>query len=462
MLSSFLLIPIITRYVGESEYGLWMSILAVVAIFAAAGGGHMHGAMIRYTPVEKTTGQTFVDTGFLLAAISGLFLTVFVISSFFIDVLPFEKVARNRWHVIISVSLLIIVTISSNFIKNYPRSKGQVKTYEVIQIIEMSTYLIALPVGFLISRSILVGIWILVFLYGGISIGLLLYYYPEWVQLPATSNFEDLLRYAIPMIPKELSSRVFSQIDRYLILLFISPTAVAIYAIIDQVSTLFRTMTGILNSTLYPSVTAAWESGEYEELCRLYSAILRGYVLLAIPAFAGLTILATPVLTLLSTPEIADRGADLLPLLAVGYLIWGVENPLAYILSANEQTNKIAGITVVVAIGNILLNILLLPFFGLLGAITATITMQFTKTAYIIYIAYDSVKFDFPIAPTIKAVFSTGIMTITIYIIPISGNIASILIYPLTGFIIYFLVLYTVNGFTKEEIKFVATSNSDF
>lgn len=453
--SSFLLIPIVTRFVGEAEYGLWMAVLAVVGVFAAAGGGHMHGALIRYTPTEDRRGQTFADTSSLVVIIGGVFSLVFLLLSSVLDVLPYGSLAGPRWVGVLSIGLLIVTTITSHFLKNYPRSNGHVKAYERIQIIEMALYLLALPAAFLLTESVLVGIWVLIVLYAVLTVALLGYYYPAWVHRPDVSNFETYLRYAIPMIPKELSSRVFSQADRYLILLFISPTAVAVYAVVDQLSNFFRIMTNVLNSTLYPSVSQAWEHGETQELERLYSGVLRGYLLLAIPAFAGLSLLAGPVLELLATPDIAARGAPIVPLLSAGYLVWGAENPLAYVLSASEQTEKIAGITVTTAIGNVALNLALLPVIGLLGAVAATVLMQLLKTAYVFHVARRCVAFTVPTLPVVKSVIATVAMVGGLFVLPMRGTLIAVLVYPVVGVALYGTVLYLLDGFRLTELSAV-------
>lgn len=451
--SSFILIRVITRTVGEAEYGIWMAILAVVGFFAAIGGGHMHGALIRYGTAEKREGQAVVDTGTLLLIVGGVVTLTFLVVSVTIDILPYQDIAYNRQTGVGAVCLLLVTTILSRFTENYPRSRGDVKQYEVIKIVSEIGYLILLPSVFIITKSVLMGVIALSVLYGILTLGLLGYYYPTWLQTPNVSNFRRDLNYALPMIPKEMSSRIFAQADRYLILLFISPTAVAIYTVVDQIVMLFRMVTGIMNPTLYPSVSKAWENGEYQDLERLYNNILRGYVILGIPALAGLSILATPILSLLSTETIASQGATLVPLLGVGYLVWGVENPIAYILSASEQTEKIAGITVVTAIGNVILNIVLLPTIGLIGAVIATVTMQFLKTAYMIVTTRRVIAFSIPLLTTGKAIVATTVMSAILFLAPGGTNVFAVVLYPPLGVIIYALTIFWLVEIDINQVR---------
>lgn len=453
IVSSFLLISIITQYVGEAEYGIWVTVLTVVSIFTAIGGGHMHGTLIRYTPEEEIRGQTLSDTGVLLIITGAFSIIAFIVFSSFADILPFQQISINRWTSIAAISLLIISMILSKFLRNYPRSRGSVKKYELIEISFEGGYLILIPSVFLITREILLAILSLSLLNLLLFIILLVNYYPDWLQSPNIGNFWRNIKYAIPMIPKQLSSRLFGQADRYLILLFISPTAVAIYTVVDQFVNIFRIITGILNPTLYPSVTAAWEADEHTEIKKLYHSVLRGYTILCIPTLAGLSILAPNLLELVATPTIAAEGSHLILLLGCGYLIWGAENPIAYILSASEQTDKIAAITVITAIGNIILNILLLPIIGLLGAVVATVSMQLLKTIYMFLAARRTIRFSLPLFTVGRTIIATTIMSGVLLTIPKSDGYIPILLYPIAGITIYTTSLILLGELTITEIK---------
>lgn len=455
-LSPIILIPVITRFIGEAEYGIWVTILAVISVFGSIGGSHMHGALIRYSSSENSYGQTFSDTFSIIIFTSLITVIIFTLLSLFIGVIPYRGISNSKIIVVISVAVLIYSKIITQYLENYPRSRNNVIQYEIIKIIQLLFYVSVLPISFYISRSILVGLWMLIVMYFIISISLLVYYYPHWMNIPKVDNFSQYLSYSIPMLPKSVSTSVFSNADKYLIFYFLSPSSVAVYAVSYTIVSVFRNISGFLNSALYPSVTEAWENNEEDEIVALYYNIFRFYLIVGIPSLAGLTLLGSPILKILSTSEIARRGVILIPLLGVGFLIWGLENPLAYILTASEDTDKIALITIFSSFLNIILNIILIPIFGLIGAVVATVNSQVIKTGYMFYWAHTRISISFPYRTLVKCIFSTILMTVTIMNIDFSlNNVHSVIVYTIFGALVYFSILYIIGGIKINELNYV-------
>jgi len=454
ILSTLLLIPVITKYIGESEYGIWVTIIAISSIFISLGGAHLHGALIRYKPKEAQEGQTLVDTLTIILASSIIVCLLFFIIGLYSSIFNDIIIPENRLTSLAIVSSLIFTRLLLQFLSNYPRAREQVKIYDLLMTIKHLSDITVLPITLFLTREIFLGIASVTIVYLVLILSILWYYYPDWRLYPNINNFKKYLKYGLPMIPKEMSGKVVSHSDKFIILVFLSPVEVAIYSVSYKVVSLFRSMSGVLNSTLYPSVTDAWESGEYQELSKLYEYIIYGYSLIGIPALAGLTILAYPVLELLSTQNIADQGSVLVPILGFGFFIWGYENPLAYLLTADEDTDKIAVITIVTAILNVILNLILIPVFGLIGAAIATISSHILKTSYMFYICRNKVRISIPTTKIIKITISSVLMFSVLYILSdtVTG-IRKLIAFPVIGISIYLIMLYSMGGIPIDQLK---------
>lgn len=451
ILRGIILIPIITRLIGEAAYGTWVVLLAIISITTGIGGFHLYGALIRYTPQEKLEGQTLIDTLVLALGLAILVSALLILVELIFEVLP--NAAQDNI-AITAVTLLLSSQIILSVFKNYPRALNRVKEYELVEISQLLLEVIFLSLVFWQYQSIIIGLWALVVVSVVLNIILGILYLPREIRRPKIYSFDQYLRYSAPMVPKSMGTKILTNADRYLLNIFISPTAVAVYAITYSVAMLLRNITTPLNSTLYPSVTQAWEEGDFASLQQLYRKIFRGYTILGIPAVVGLSLLAEPILLLISTEQIAIRGKYLLPALAFGFFIRGYDNPIAYVFNAAEENGKLAIITVIAAVGNVVLNVILIPSMGVFGAVIATLLSQFIITGYLYMKVQSKIDVHLPKITLGRSIIATLIMAALLIFHPFQlQDVSKLILYPILGILIYIPTLIALGEFSFNEVK---------
>lgn len=447
-----LLIPIITKIFGANLYGLWSGVQAIIIISASIGGLHLHGALIRYFPQgSKNDGifSTILTLSFLTAILTSLILICLGI----LGVLP-NIGQSSSWIVTGSIAGVVFVKIVSLVILNYPRAIGQVKTYEIIQSFHLLIELFALATAFTLTGDIVIALLSVIFTTVLVDLVVVIHYRPPMKPDLDYRSIRKYLEYSLPMLPKEMGSRVISSADRYLLLLLLSPTSAGIYAVAYSLPTLLEKFTGVLTPTLYPSVTEAWENGNIRSLTDFYTEVLRWYTIAAFPMLAGISILAEPALRMLSTPAVASKGWILVPLLGIGFMGRGYDNVLIYILTAAEENVKIAKITTLAAFLNTILNIVLISTIGLFGAAASTIFSQILIASYVGYWAHNYVPFQFPIMSAIRSFIVTVVMVLVLF--GLSNTISwksQLVVFPIVGFLIYVAGLSLVGEVSKQDIQ---------
>jgi len=450
LLRGIILIPIITKFLGETAYGHWVILIAIVSVASSVGGLHLHGALIRYTPREDQKGQTLVDILSLGVAAAAIFsalvyLTVKVIG-FAPDIIYSETIA-------IALSLLVAGRILILILKNYPRSHNRVKEFEIITIFQLILENLALAITLWHFRSLVAAIWVLVAIVFLLSGLLATRYLPRKLLVPNVSRFGQYLRYSIPMVPKATSSRVLTNADKFLITIFISPGAVAIYAVSFSIASLLRNLTNPLNPTLYPAVASAWDEGDYLGVQDLYHHIFRVYTLIGIPAVVGITILSEPLLLIVSTEQIASQGRYLLPALAVGFFFRGYDNPMAYVFNAAEENTILAKIIISAVIINVGLNLILIPSLEIFGAVIATFVSNFLITGCVYTFVKGKIKIRFPHRVMLRSSFATLLMGTVLIFQPFSLSATIKLgFYPLIGLLVYSIGLLLSGELSIGEV----------
>jgi len=455
ILRGIVLIPIITKTAGESVYGTWVVLLAIVSIISAIGSLHLHGTLIRFTPRETQEGQTLIDILTLGSLVAGIvaFVALIVINKF--GLLP---QVENRVAVLYALLAVIVGRIVFLILKNYPRACNKVKTYELIEFAQLLLEGVSIALAFWLYGSVLIGLWSLAGVSILLSVPLMVAYLPRELRLPDVTAFGKYLRYGAPMIPKEIGRTLLTNADKYILNVLISPTAVAIYAVSYKVARMIRNITLPLNSTLYPEISRAWESHEMSEISSLYRRIFRWYTLLGIPAVIGISLLAEPLLALLSTQAIADQGRYVLPPLALGFYLRGYDNTLEYIFNAAEENSRLAKITIVASVLNVVLNLAAIPPLGVLGAVLASLVSQAIVLGYIYTYASRKIELPLPARTIRKSLVSALIMGGVLVLQPLSlPGMYKLVILPIMGVLIYVVVLLAIGGVSVAELRSIAS-----
>jgi O-antigen/teichoic acid export membrane protein len=438
------IIPLVTNLFGAASFGVWSATFGFVALVSSSGSLHLHGSLIRYIDSAENE-QVYSDVLTLTTAISISVTAVFSILFIFGDISTLVSgTAIPPTKLLAATALLILSGIALPINMNYPRAKGRVKLREALRTGEEICEILIIVILFAVFGRGVVDVMIALasfkLVLHVVSTGIIFYYFP--VPLPDTRNFGKYLRYGTPMIPKEISSSLINNADKFLLIYFVSPAAAGVYSVAITVCRYIFNLSTVLNSSLYPSVTKAWRDGERTELRDLYYQAFRGYSIVGIPAVFGLSLLAEPIISLISTNSIADQSMTLVPILATGFLLRGYDNLITYIFTSNEDTGTISRAVVAAAIVNVVLNVLLIPPLGIKGAAIATFISSLTIFVILFWKSTDIFTFDYPSSTLVKVVSSSILMYVVLYVINFQSSlIITILFNSIVGAVLYFSLI---------------------
>ena len=194
-----------------------------------------------------------------------------------------------------------------------------------------------------------------------------------------------IAEYSIPLTATSTANKLDKSLDTILVGFFLSPVAVSYYVIGKQAVSFIEVPISALGFTISPTFGAEKASGNIERASRIYETALTNSLLLYIPAGAGLALLAEPLVGLLFGVDYlgAVPVLQVLGLYAVFQSVTKVtSNGLDFLGRARERA-IVKGITSVL---NVLLNILLIPTIGVVGAAIATVITYGIYTSANVYI----------------------------------------------------------------------------
>lgn len=178
---------------------------------------------------------------------------------------------------------------------------------------------------------------------------------------------------------------ILSQTDIMLLGIFKGTTDAGVYAIASKIAVLVTFGLQIGNQILAPMISEMYHEGDSEKLQEvvslgaLTSAIFAVVVVLVIVVFADR-------LLLLFGSEFAD-GKTALFILAGGQMVNALMGPVGFIMTMTRHHRAASVIISVSALVNIVLNIILIPKYGMVGAaIATTVTMLSWNIVFWFYI----------------------------------------------------------------------------
>lgn len=439
LLRGFITVPIVTKLLGSSAFGIWTTVVGIVQIFTTIGELHLSGSLIRYIRDEAAVANTLT-----------LLTTSTVITTVLFWIVGFALAAHDAVPIpadlVLPAGALVGIQILLHYLVNYPRARNQVKFHEVILMLQLFAETVCLGAVLFVVQDLAAGLWALV----GVDLLFLAVlaakFLPGNVQWPTPGKFRKYLRFGLPMVPKELSERLLSHGDKLLIIVMMGPSAAGVYAAAYSVTSLLSEVGQLFDSTLYPAISKAWDAEEYAEIATLYDYFLRGYAVLSIPAVVGFTVVGPPLLRLVSTPSIAEQGKIIIPLLVVGFSLQGLQKALSFPIAAAERTELISLVTIIVVVLNLSLNVVLIPLFGLVGAAAATTVSYTLRTAWLFVIVDRDLDLRFPQTEAAIAGVGAAVMAASLIVLPPLSDVVTVVLYPLAGVVVYAVVVFTLGS----------------
>ncbi|MGH9424149.1 MAG: flippase [Thermoanaerobaculia bacterium] len=193
------------------------------------------------------------------------------------------------------------------------------------------------------------------------------------------------LRVSGPLLLIDGFAAIINYSDILLVGLFAGPVAVAFYTAASRSAAIVLAIYGSIGALTGPRMAELNAKGERQELQKLLSGIVPWISILPGIAAVALAIAGPFVLRLFGHGF--DAAWPALVLLAFANLIASITGPSALLLNMTGHQDSSATVYGLAALGNILLNLFLIPRFGLTGAAVGTTIATVASNVVLVVIA---------------------------------------------------------------------------
>ena len=258
-----------------------------------------------------------------------------------------------------------------------------------------------------------------------------------------------LWKYSLPLIPNAISWWVFNASDRVIVSSILGISQNGILAASLKFSTVYITLYNIFNMSWTESISLSINDKDFKEYFnKMINMMLKLFIAMAI----GLIACMPFIYPVMINKNYID-GYGLVPISIIASLFNVVVGLISVIYVAKKNTKAVANTSIVSAIINIAVHLLLIKFVGLYAAVISTLTAFFIMS---IYRLYDIKKRYFKIELDIKSIVISSIVLAivlsTYYINNIYLNIVSVIIAVIFAYLLNRKSIDTVYGLLKKKI----------
>jgi O-antigen/teichoic acid export membrane protein len=351
-------------------------------------------------------GEVLWTTGVMLAAsaCSSLLLTFVVLFSITAFVSDFDDV----YLYIQLIGLNIFLRLFNDLFLMILRAHEQAVYYATANLLKFFLMLV-LNVYFVVFKGMGADGILYAFLAGEILLTILLL--PSFIKNVSVQFDLDIARnaliFGLPLIFTQLAGMLLSMGDRFLLASMVSLEAAGIYGIAYAIS-------GSLNAFIIQPFTLGFYPQSYKMYGsdgdkRFFSKMQTYLVLVVTWVALGLAFFTGDLLSLVDKAAEYSQAASLLPLLLLTHVLIAARAVAVIGLLLKKTTNVIAK-TVMMATGlNLLLNFLLIPFWGMKGAVIATLMAYILLYCQTYYYSQEAYKLPFQNRRMFKILLLAGL-----------------------------------------------------
>ena len=259
-------------------------------------------------------------------------------------------------------------------------------------------------------------------------------------------NIRKLLKLGVPLVPNSLLLMLLTCADRYILNIYSGLAVVGVYTVGYRFSQIIdRFIVGPFGKALSPVLFQQYASSK-DKYKNTIEMVFKYYWLVIFGVIIIYFVFLKEVFSLLISNKYIE-GFNIIPIVLLGIVIWGITNLLGITIIMKEKTNKMFLFTFISVALNIGLNFVLVPKFGIYGAAMATFisyllqfVMIFIYTQKLIFINYDY-AFVFK-----SIVFSACFLILVIFLSYLNINLWLRLGLKATSFLLFVLLSYKLVG----------------
>lgn len=460
-LSSFAILLLYTRALLPADFGkvtlIWVFI-TIISMLIDSGLNTAFSIKFYKIPKEENIKNIYSIFIYILVVFSLLYYLFLFFPSLFLKISRVQ-VATSELTIIFLLMLAIIFgRFYTNMLMISLRPKNYFFTtlvFNIVLVISSFIYLVVRRSGYIsYFKAYLLA-------YFTISIlGLRFFvinYKPAKNQIISLANLKGLLKLGLPLVPNSVMLMLLIWADRYILNLYVSLAVVGIYSVGYRFA-------GIINSFIIDPFGQAMAPINFKLFAKslseykgLMAKVMNYYWLIFFGIMIGYFTILGEVFRLFIDIKYIE-GYNIVGMVLIGAIIWGITNYLGSTVVMKEKTGKMLLFTSISVFLNIGLNFMLIPRYGMYAAAATTLISYMLQFIMILKYTQKLVWVNYDYGFIFKSiVFSLSFFAIILFLSFLKINIGIMLGLKIVVFLLFILIsyrLFDVKKFIKEILSY--------
>ncbi|WP_412987485.1 flippase [Pontimicrobium sp. IMCC45349] len=388
MVLAYLMMIAITNLLGAKIYGRYtisVTLLQLLVLICSLG---IPTAVVKLTSDKENFNffprNDYLKKAFIIVVISalvvsfiGLFLNTFLAETIFDDI---KLVKYFNF-----ISYTLVFTVLHSFVLEFLRGRLKFKhfafgLYVLPYIIFFSFFY------FFKSLSFDEEYYFLGYVLGISLTGIFFLRFFPFKKLKTNIQYpaNKLFKLSIPMLITSAFVFFINWTDVFMLGALVTKEEVGIYNVAYKLATIVLIVIHAVNTIVAPKIASLFSQNKLYEIEELINKSTKMITVITLPVVVVLILFRKHVLSLFGLDFIA--GESVLIVVSLGLLFNALSGSVSQVLNMTKHQKELKNITIVCAVLNILLNLFLIPKFGILGAAYASLISNVFFNLFGIYL----------------------------------------------------------------------------
>ena len=369
----FFLLPIYTHYLSASELGAAELVVNFMNLLYPIATINILSSLLRYSMTNVNDKKEVLKSTFFIILIGC------AITSVILYVINIKSSVQDWKHYL---CILLFAYSMNQMLSVFAKSIGKTKICAIGGIL-YTVFLFIISVIFIVlfrrgTAGYLEGIIVANFLsicFYAIILKIHKYFSLKFVDWKL---MKEMILFSIPLIINSISWWLTSFCDRFVLEMYSGTDSVGIYSVASKIPMLVSTVASIF---MQAWVLSAIKEYEREEKTNLYDDVFEKFSSLFMCWAAVIICICKPLVSLIVSQTFFDSWVYV-PLLLCGAVFNGFGTFFSALYTSAKKNVSVMLTTLSGAVVNIILNFILIPNYGIYGAVIATMISQLVVMIY--------------------------------------------------------------------------------
>ena len=361
----FLLVPLYTRLLTTEEYGIYDIYLTTITLLIPILSLNIVEAVMRFTLDKKIEKSSVFTIGLKIAIRSIMYCMILVVINYLTNFISIFN--QYPQYFLLYYSLNVLYDLVTQFVK----SMEKILDFAIASILNSLTMLLLNILFLVVFRMDLRGYFLANCIAFILPIAYLVVRLRLWKYISKKGEDknlkDDMIKYSTPLIMNTIGWWITNASDRYILTAMKGLSENGIYSVSYKIPSILNVVQAIFSQAWIMSAVKAYDDKEAEFINKTYTIYNALFVIMC-----SSIIIFVKIITKILVANDFYEAWRYAPFLMVSVLFTSLSNFLGGIFAASKQSTMLGKTTIIGAVINIVLNVILINYMGTMGAAIST------------------------------------------------------------------------------------------